>query len=142
LLKTKAEVLYLAGKRYFVLIRGGKEVSVFTGRQPRQAALKAASRGYTDIRLRERGTNKIHIYKGSRKKVPAPFERPEWMSSTVWKPNVRKIGIQKIEKPKKKAVKKKAKKKKVKKKAKKSKKSKKKSSRKKSTKKRSKRRRR
>jgi Non-histone chromosomal protein MC1 len=34
---------------------------VFTGKQPRQAALKAANRGYTDIRLRERGTKKVHI---------------------------------------------------------------------------------
>jgi hypothetical protein len=92
-----------AGKRYFVLLdKSGKALGVFTGRQPRQAALKAATRGYKDIRLRERGTNKIHIYKGDRKKVPAPANAPSWMSGQVWKPVVKKVGIERIEKKKKK----------------------------------------
>ena len=96
---TKRGGVELADKRYFVLIQANKkETAVFTGKQPRQAALKAASRGYTDIKLRERGTNKIHVYRGSRRKVPAPFNRPDWMSSMVWKPNVKKVGLVKIEK--------------------------------------------
>ena len=95
----------MAEKRYFVLRQGARETAVFTGKQPRQAALKAASRGYTDIRLRERGTNKIHVYRGSRRKVAAPMNRPSWMASMVWKPNVRKVGIERI--MKKKAAKKK-----------------------------------
>jgi hypothetical protein len=33
--------------------KDGNEIGVFTGKQPRQAALKAANRGYKDIRLRE-----------------------------------------------------------------------------------------
>ncbi len=107
LLSTKRGGVELADKRYFVLIQGKRETAVFTGKQPRQAALKAASRGYTDIKLRERGTNKIHVYRGSRRKVPAPFNRPDWMSSMVWKPNVRKIGLVKIEKKKPKVAKKK-----------------------------------
>lgn len=95
----------MASRRYFVLLSGGsrgRETSVFTGRQPRQAALKAASRGHTDIYLRERGTKKVHHFRGSRRRVAAPFDRPDWMSSTVWKPNVRKVGIVKLA-PKKKA---------------------------------------
>ncbi|MGD0954815.1 MAG: non-histone chromosomal MC1 family protein [Methanotrichaceae archaeon] len=40
----------------------GKEDGVFTGKSPRQAALKAANRGVKDIRLRERGTKKVHIF--------------------------------------------------------------------------------
>jgi len=32
----------------------------------RQAALKAANRGHTDIKLRERGTKKLHIFTGER----------------------------------------------------------------------------
>ncbi len=32
----------------------GNEIGVFTGKSPRQAALKAANRGYMDIKLRER----------------------------------------------------------------------------------------
>ena len=107
-------------KRYFALrtSQGGKELAVFTGRQPRQAALKAASRGYTSIFLRERGTKKLHNFKGMRKKVRAPIERPDWMAAVVWKPNVKKLGVIHLAKPKKKVVKKKAKRK-VKKKAKK-----------------------
>ena len=93
----------MAERRYFVLLRGGprgREHSVFTGRQPRQAALKAASRGHTDIYLRERGTKKVHHFRGSRRRVAAPYDRPDWMASTVWKPNVRKVGIVRLEKPK------------------------------------------
>ncbi|VVB60370.1 Chromosomal protein MC1c [uncultured archaeon] len=88
----------MAEKRYFTLRSGNKEVGVFTGSQPRQAALKAANRGYTDIRLRERGTKKIHIFKGSRKQVAAPPNAPAWMGSKVWKPTVKKIGIEKLNK--------------------------------------------
>ena len=39
--------------------KDGNEIGVFTGKAPRQAALKAANRGITDIRLRERGTKKV-----------------------------------------------------------------------------------
>ncbi len=95
------------GKRYFVLLDDkGNEIGVFTGRTPRQAALKAANRGYKKIRLRERGTNKIHIYEGSRTKVKAPANRPSWMGDEIYKANVKKIGIEKIEKKKKKKKKK------------------------------------
>ena len=61
-----------ASRKYYKMRKGVKEVATFTGRQPRQAALKAATRGYTDIRLRERGrrnrdgTYTIHIFKGTR----------------------------------------------------------------------------
>lgn len=89
--------------RYFALrtSSSGKESSVFTGRQPRQAALKAASRGYTDIYLRERGSKKLHHFRGSRMRVRAPLNRPDWMSAQVWKPNVRKTGIIHLARPKK-----------------------------------------
>ncbi len=110
----------MAEKRYFALRTSpnGRELAVFTGRQPRQAALKAASRGVKDIYLRERGTKKLHHFVGTRIKVRAPADRPEWMAPIVWKPNVKKVGVIHLEKPKKKAVKKKkAKKKKTKKKA-------------------------
>lgn len=88
----------MAEKRYFVLRQGKKEVGVFTGSQPRQAALKAANRGFTDIKLRERGTKKIHLFKGSRQKVAAPPNAPSWMGEKVWKPSVKKQGIEKLEK--------------------------------------------
>lgn len=80
--------------RYFVLQTGGRDTNhVFTGRQPRQAALKAATRGFTDITLRERGKKKVHIFTGSRKKSSAPRNAPSWMPRDIWKSNVRKKGI-------------------------------------------------
>jgi hypothetical protein len=91
----------MAETRYFVLVEGGRETAVFTGKQPRQAALKAASRGKTDIWLRERGTKKLHHFRGERRKVRAPDSRPDWMPEMVWKPNVKKLGIKKPEKARK-----------------------------------------
>ena len=84
--------------RYFVLREKGEDTEhIFTGRTPRQAALKAANRGSTKIELRERGTKKVHMYRGSRKKVKAPANRPNWMPAEIWKPNVKKIGIKKLD---------------------------------------------
>jgi len=94
-----------ASRKYYKMIRGNREVATFTGRQPRQAALKAATRGHTDIRLRERGrrnrdgTHTIHVFRGSRKKVSVPeSSRVSWLPSTVWKPVVKKVGIERVKK--------------------------------------------
>ena len=84
-------------KKYYSLRKGNKEEAVFTGRSPRQAALKAASRGHGDIFLRERGSKKLHHFRGSRKKVRAPANKPDWMADTVWKPNVKKVRIERLE---------------------------------------------
>jgi hypothetical protein len=60
-------------KNYTLREKNGKEDAVFTGKQPRQAALKAANRSKgtkskpVEIRLRERGTKKVHILKGGKK---------------------------------------------------------------------------
>jgi len=84
----------MAEQKYFVLMQGGKDTGhVFTGSQPRRAALKAATRGFTEIKLRERGTDRVHSFKGSRKRVAAPADRPEWLPSQVWKPVVKKSGL-------------------------------------------------
>ena len=55
-------------KRYFVLMKGGKDTSqVFASKQPRGAALKAASRGEKDSHLRERGgKGRVHVFTGWR----------------------------------------------------------------------------
>ncbi|MFH1432273.1 MAG: non-histone chromosomal MC1 family protein [archaeon] len=93
----------MAEKRNFVLMKGGKDTdSIFTGRAPRQAALKAANRNITDIRLRERGTKKVHLFKGARTKVAAPSNAPSWMGDKVWKPSVKKVGIERLDAGKKK----------------------------------------
>ena len=69
----------IADMRNFVLRdEDGNEHGVFTGKQPRQAALKAANRGNGTkskpeiIRLRERGTKKVHVFKGWKHIVKAP----------------------------------------------------------------------
>ena len=86
-----------AKKKNFVLMEGGKDSNiVFSSRQPRGAALKAATRGYTNIRLRERGTNRVHVFIGKRVQVNAPANRPSWLPAKVWKAVVKKQGVQRI----------------------------------------------
>lgn len=86
--------------KYYVLMEGGKDTEhVFSGKQPRRAALKAASRGYTNIKLRERGVrrkgkSKVHVFKGSVEVVNAPSNRPSWLPAKVKKPKVQKVGIE------------------------------------------------
>jgi len=94
----------MAEAKNFVLVnKDGTESSVFTGRQPRQAALKAANRvGGTkskpvEIKLRERGTKKVHIFKGWKEMVNAPKNKPSWMPDKINKPFVKKIGTEKLE---------------------------------------------
>lgn len=91
--------------RNFVLRdKKGNEHGVFTGKQPRQAALKVANRGKgtkakpEEIRLRERGTKKIHVFKGWKEKVAAPKNKPDWMPDKINKPFVKKQGIEKLDK--------------------------------------------
>ena len=91
-----------AVRKYYVLRRGNR-TSIFTGRQPRQAALKAATRGVTDIRLRERGrrnkdgTYSIHIFRGSRRRVSVPSSSSvDWLPTNVWKPTVRKVRVDRV----------------------------------------------
>ena len=90
-------------KKYYI-IRSGKSPEnskdtehVFTGSSPRQAALKAAKRGFAAFMFRERGkrnadnTYTIHIFKGSVKWVNYPREnRPSWLPEKVRMPVVKK----------------------------------------------------
>ena len=92
-------------RRNFVLRdKNGNEHGVFIGKQPRQAALKAANRGKGTkkkpemIILRERRTKKVHIYQGWREEVPAPKNKPIWMPDKIKKPNVKKLMIDKVDK--------------------------------------------
>jgi hypothetical protein len=88
----------LAETRNFALRdKKGNEIGVFSGKQPRQAALKAANRGHTDIELRERGTKKVHMFKGERVQVKKPKGAPAWMPDKIWKPKVKKVGVKTLE---------------------------------------------
>jgi hypothetical protein len=92
------------GKRNFALRESdGDESSVFSGNTPRQAALKAARRldpassegdaDRTEIRLREKGTDKVHIYEGWAWHEDAPDDKPDWMPNEITEANVSKQGI-------------------------------------------------
>jgi len=79
--------------------KDGNEIGVFAGKAPRQAALKAANRGHTDIILRERGTKKVHIFTGERVQIEKPKSAPAWMPAKIWKPKVKKVGMENLDKP-------------------------------------------
>ena len=59
--------------------------------------LKAANRGHTDIKLRERGTKKVHVFTGERVQVDKPKGAPAWMPDKIWKPKVKKVGTETLE---------------------------------------------
>ena len=82
-------------KKYFVLMKNGKDTSqVFASRQPRGAALKAATRGHTEIRLRERGTKRVHVFTGKIETVDKPANGPAWLPDKIKKATVSKQGIE------------------------------------------------
>lgn len=96
------------GKRNFALrATDGDESSVFSGNTPRQAALKAARRldpgGSEDeadrieLRLREKGTDKVHIYEGWAWHEAAPDDKPDWMPDEITEANVSKQGIEHLD---------------------------------------------
>ena len=96
------------GKRNFALRdSSGNEESVFSGNTPRQAALKAARRlepapseddaEMTELRLREKGTSKVHIYDGWAWEETAPDDKPDWMPSEITEANVSKKGIEHLD---------------------------------------------
>jgi hypothetical protein len=96
-------VTIIADMRNFVLRdKDGNEHGVFTGKQPRQAALKAANKGNgtkakpETIHLRERGTKKVHIFKAWKQVVKAPDKRPTWMPDKINKPFVKKERIENL----------------------------------------------
>lgn len=78
-------------QKNYIVEKGHYKGHTFTGRSPSEAALKLASRGVTEIHLRGTGTNKVHVYRGSRKKVKTPRAMRDKLGETCWKPNVRKI---------------------------------------------------
>ena len=90
------------GKKSFLLLgEADAIVAKFENKYPRGAALKAANKGFTTIRLLERGSKnkdkggwKLHIFTGERTKVPKPAGAPEWMAAEVYKPTVIKVGIE------------------------------------------------
>jgi ribosomal protein S12 methylthiotransferase accessory factor YcaO len=99
------------GKRNFALRKGdGDESSVFSGNTPRQAALKAARRlddpasseaaaesNATEIHLREKGTDKVHIYDAWAWETTAPSDKPDGMPGDITEANVSKTTIEHLD---------------------------------------------
>ena len=97
------------GKRNFALRESGEETSVFSGNTPRQAALKAARRlepessessakdNADEIKLREKGTDKVHKYEAWSWEDEAPEDSPDWMPEEITEANVSKKGIEHLE---------------------------------------------
>jgi hypothetical protein len=91
-------------KNFGLIDENGEEVGTYCGAQPRDAALKAANRGVKNIILREKGTKKLHYFKGKRELVPAPANAPEWIKKAaaknqgkIFKANVEKSGTANLE---------------------------------------------
>ena len=90
-------------KNFVLRDEKGEEHGVFTGKQPRQAALKAANKTEgtkskpVTLRLRERGTKKVHVFNGWKEIVDAPKNKPAWMPDQINKPFVKKVCIEKLE---------------------------------------------
>jgi hypothetical protein len=90
------------GKRsYLLLDESDIVVAKFENKYPRGAALKAANKGFTTIKLLERGSKntkkggwKIHVFTGERTRISKPDGAPAWMSAEVYKPTVIKMGIE------------------------------------------------
>lgn len=96
------------GKRNFVWLdmEAVEEAGQFTGRYPRQAALKAARRldpapseeeareSPREIVIRERGESDVHVYEGWAWTEPKPEDGPDWLGDTVTKANVSKLGVE------------------------------------------------
>ena len=95
------------GKRNFALREDGQESSIFSGKTPRQAALKAARRletapseaqaDRTELRLREKGTSKVHIYEGWAWEEEAPDDAPDFLGNRVTSANVSKLGVEHLD---------------------------------------------
>lgn len=75
----------------------GEELGTYTGAQPRDAAMKAASRGVEKIILREKGTKKLHLFRGNRERVSRRSGSPSWLPENFWRARVQKMGIRHLD---------------------------------------------
>lgn len=87
---------------YTIVNADGTESGHYTGKTPRQAAMKAVKvlQGTKEhpvtFKLRELGVkDKLHVFKGYTAMEKAPEKRPAWMKETVRVAHVEKVGVEK-----------------------------------------------
>jgi len=51
----------------------------------------------SQLKLRERGTKRLHVFTGERVQVDKPKGAPAWMPEKIWKPVVKKVGTKTLE---------------------------------------------
>lgn len=96
-------------KRNFTVRFGDEEKGTFSGSHPRQAAMKAArkfTRPASDkesardnsevLKLREKGTKKVHVYEAWSWERHKDDDEPDWLGEKVTEANVSKEGIEKV----------------------------------------------
>lgn len=92
---------------YTLLTNENEESSVFSGRDAREAALKAARRlppadSEEDvneshvIRLRQGDSDYVYVFHGWAWKEPATEDSPDWVGETVTKAEVEKQRVEKL----------------------------------------------
>ena len=92
-------------RNYMLLNASHEDIGKFTGRSPRQAALKIANTGVIDIAIRETGKRrsrqtadglvteyKIHYFTGARIQRAKLDKDPDWMPAMINIPKVEKLG--------------------------------------------------
>ncbi len=82
----------------------GSEAGEFTGQRPRQAAMKVARRlepadseaaaTPEEIKLRERGTDDVHVYDAWAWREAADDDAPEWLGDEITEANVSKKRVE------------------------------------------------
>ena len=79
-------------KQYILLDKDLEDTnSIFTGHKPSTAAKKVATRGHKLIRLRQKGTKRVHIYRGKYKFQKKTKSHPKWLKDEIKIGQVTKI---------------------------------------------------
>lgn len=104
---TKASSVKRVVRNFCLLDINNNDIGRYAGKAPRQAALKIANQGITDIRLRETGVRrsrntpegkiteiKVHVFTGSKIQRARTDKDPEWLGPMVNIPHVDKVGIE------------------------------------------------
>lgn len=104
---VKASSVKRVVRNFCLLDINNNDIGRYAGKAPRQAALKIANQGITDIRLRETGVRrsrntqegkitevKVHVFAGSKIQRAKTDKDPAWLGPMINIPHVKKVGIE------------------------------------------------